>query len=221
MRRHLRAFTLVELLVVLGIIAVLIGILLPVLSRARKAAACAKCLSNLRNMQLAHWMYIGENRGHIIRAGFSHDGDGLDEQAGWFNTLQKYYQSKLLTRCPIDDSPHWEQPLEAGGELRRTSYGINDFLDPTLVPWGGPYLKINQVRRPSATVQFVEMGREGEFAVEDHAHVETWVGPNPPAIAGSQVQIDAHDGPRQSWTSVANYGFLDGHAETLPFRSVF
>ncbi|HWP40012.1 MAG TPA: type II secretion system protein [Tepidisphaeraceae bacterium] len=222
-RQRADAFTLVELLVVIGIIAVLTGMLLPTLAKARRSAAAAKCLSNLRNMQLAHWMYIGENRGYLIQAGFSHGGHALDEQAAWFNTLQRYYQSKLLPRCPADQSTLWERPLTPGGPLRRSSYGINNFLDRELVPWGGPYVKINQIRRPAATVHFLEMAHEGEFAIADHPHVENWTGLNVPAVASRQVQINAH-GPnalRQSWKSLANYGFLDGHAETLPLGDVF
>ena len=60
-----RAFTLVELLVVIGIIAVLIGILLPVLTRARESARRAQCLSNLRQVYFAFQFYAQDNRDHV------------------------------------------------------------------------------------------------------------------------------------------------------------
>jgi prepilin-type N-terminal cleavage/methylation domain-containing protein len=63
MNRRRRAFTLVELLVVIGIIAILIAILLPALQKAREQARIVACASNMRQIGLAMHMYANDNKG--------------------------------------------------------------------------------------------------------------------------------------------------------------
>ena len=65
MKRDIRAFTLVELLVVIGIIAVLIGILVPTLAKARERGLAIVCASNMRQAGIALRMYQNEFKGYL------------------------------------------------------------------------------------------------------------------------------------------------------------
>jgi prepilin-type processing-associated H-X9-DG protein/prepilin-type N-terminal cleavage/methylation domain-containing protein len=64
-RAAVQAFTLVELLVVIGIIAVLVGILLPTLSKARQSAITIQCMSNLKQIKIADQMYVNTYGWHM------------------------------------------------------------------------------------------------------------------------------------------------------------
>jgi len=75
MQRRRRAFTLVELLVVIGIIAILIGVLLPALARARAQANSVWCMSNLRQMGVAFQMYAQANKDRLPLAYWNGDAD--------------------------------------------------------------------------------------------------------------------------------------------------
>ena len=111
MSRRIRVgsgFTLVELMVVIGIIAVLVGILLPALSKARQQAQTTKCLSNLRSIGHGILMYASENNGFLV-PGWVADGDddqkpGLDNYATILVGL-KYLPAPAHRGAFGDDEP--------------------------------------------------------------------------------------------------------------------
>ncbi|GMV98000.1 MAG: hypothetical protein AMXMBFR83_23530 [Phycisphaerae bacterium] len=241
-----RAFTMIEVLVVTAIIALLIALLVPSLHKARQSARRSICLSNLRGMEQAHWLYMTENKGRLIQVGLGHESESDEIELAWMTTLKRIYRDKLLFRSPVDDSPHW--PASEGGQgvpvpptesrpvkrYRRTSYGVNDFLAANqaggvILDASGPHVwaRLEQIKNPSGIVHFLFMAKTGPYAGADHPHVYEWDSLQPPpsratpAIAATQVEIQAHGGPPRSWESISNYGFLDGHAESLPFQKVY
>lgn len=121
-------FTLVELLVVIGIIALLISILLPSLNRARQAAVTLKSLSNLRQIGMALEMYRNEHRGWYPPS----TGENFTPKPHWPDLIYSYIQSTEVFMSPaLDDSERarmlkvFIHTLGTDQELYFGGYGYN------------------------------------------------------------------------------------------------
>jgi prepilin-type processing-associated H-X9-DG protein len=246
-RRRTRrgAFTLTELLVVIGLIALLVSLLLPVVARARAAANATVCLSNLRQMGTAWTMYTAENRGRLFEYLWHlPQAPDIAWQAYWPGVLEHYKVHGDTILCPSASDPipfnqnngygnvayAWSGKYQSQGSVarfnaatyRHSSYGFNRYLTA-----GGGFGMDGRTStlasvRPSADVPLFADAVFADFRpVNGSAAAPV---PPPPNLRGENFPVTAPE----HWRFLiarhgrgVNVGFADGSTRWVPLEEMY
>lgn len=132
-----KAFTLVELLVVIGIIALLISILLPVLKSARAAAQAVKCQSNQRQLMMAFLTFAHDHKNHLPGNFVDFDNPDYDKRSWLLNsgepftnapqggTIWKYVKTPGVYLCPTErDVVIYNAQVGSNGRFDYAAFGV-------------------------------------------------------------------------------------------------
>lgn len=225
------AFSLIELLVVVGVIALLLAILIPSLCAAREQVQALKCASNLRNLGLAFQMYADEYGGFVMPLAYFHEGavtywwgrddpEGIDHHAGFTSPyLPSALEDGGAYECPTQAWGTYEAVQGESGEISST-YGYNGYyLAPSQTPgWSftighRPWQKIERLRRPAEIFVFADAMIDWDGLLKNTALLD------PPYLFGGRSwRVNPYPTTSFRHRGRSNIAHADGHASSYAAR---
>ena len=203
---HRNAFTLIELLIVIAIIALLAAILFPVFNRARENARRASCQSNLKQIGLGIMQYT-QDYDERYPMMYSNTPGGTLAVPSWRQTIQPYINSAQVFRCPsntqnttVDDAARDSYPAinrSYSGNIRVFSYRQT---------WSDPApITLSFIAKPA---QKIMVGERKDVTVVNAAFI--W-----PDYNNSSKEAEVKSISFVGHLSTANYLFCDGHVKAM------
>ena len=210
--RQRRAFTLIELLAVIGVIAILAAMLFPLLTSATEKGNKARCMSNLKQWGVGIMLFLSENNGSFPQNGTLSGSLSTTKATAWFNVIPPFMGTEPLSNLvAVGQAPGPQPPFNkniftcpslrgsGGGTNVVMSYAYNQSIDVENRTNSafGQRLRLSQIRTNAQFIVFGEIAQTNSDIL----------------VAANLVY--RHDGGKR-----ANVCFADGHVSSIEASSL-